>query len=432
MKKIIALLLALVMVFALVACAAKTDAPAEETKTETAATETAAEEKTEEAAEEAAEEPAAETAAPADFKVGFIMLHDENSTYDLNFINGAKEAAEALGVEYVIKTNVPEGQECYDAAADLADAGCNIVFADSFGHEDYMIQAAKEFPDVQFCHSTGTKAHTENLANYHNAFASIYEGRYLAGIVAGMKLNEMIEAGQFTADEAKIGYVGAFTYAEVISGYTSFFLGARSVCPTATMEVTFTGSWYDETAEKEGAQKLINNGCKLISQHADSMGAPTACETAGVPDVSYNGSTQAACPNTYLVSSRIDWAPYYKYAITAAMNGEAIDADWTGTLATGSVVLTELNENVVAAGTAEAVEAAKAELEAGTRHVYDVTTFTVDGQQLTSSMADVDTDPDYTPDTEAIVDGYFAESTFRSAPYFQLNIDGITLLDTAF
>ena len=428
MKKIIALLLALVMVFALVACAAKTDAPAEETKTETAATETATEEKT----EEATEEPAAETAAPADFKVGFIMLHDENSTYDLNFINGAKEAAEALGVEYVIKTNVPEGQECYDAAADLADAGCNIVFADSFGHEDYMIQAAKEFPDVQFCHSTGTKAHTEGLANYHNAFASIYEGRYLAGIVAGMKLNQMIENGEFTADEAKIGYVGAFTYAEVISGYTSFFLGARSVCPTATMEVTFTGSWYDETAEKEGAQKLINNGCKLVSQHADSMGAPTACETAGVPNVSYNGSTMSAAPNTYLVSSRIDWAPYYKYAITACMNGEPIDADWTGTLATGSVVLTELNDAVVAPGTAEAVEAAKAELEAGTRHVFDCSTFTVGGETLTTSMADVDTDANYTPDTEAIVDGYFAESAFRSAPYFQLAIDGITQLDTAF
>ena len=445
MKKIIALLLALVMVFALAACASKTEAPAEETKTETAATETATEEKT----EQTTEEPAAETAAPADFKVGFIMLHDENSTYDLNFINGAKEAAEALGVEYVIKTNVPEGQECYDAAADLADAGCNIVFADSFGHEDYMIQAAKEFPDVQFCHSTGTKAHTENLANYHNAFASIYEGRYLAGIVAGMKLNEMIEAGQFTADEAKIGYVGAFTYAEVISGYTSFFLGARSVCPTATMEVTFTGSWYDETAEKEGAQKLINNGCKIISQHADSMGAPTACETAGVPDVSYNGSTIAACPNTYLVSSRIDWAPYYKYAISAAMNGEPIDADWTGTLATGSVVLTELNENVVAAGTAEAVEAAKAELEAGTRHVYDLSTFTVtiddthntfktdylkldDAGHITSYLADVDSDADYIGDTEVVKDGYFAESDMRSAPYFDLQIDGITLLDTAF
>ena len=428
MKKIIALLLALVMVFALAACASKTEAPAEETKTETATTETATEEKT----EQTTEEPAAETAAPADFKVGFIMLHDENSTYDLNFINGAKEAAEALGVEYVIKTNVPEGQECYDAAADLADAGCNIVFADSFGHEDYMIQAAKEFPDVQFCHSTGTKAHTENLANYHNAFASIYEGRYLAGIVAGMKLNEMIEAGQFTADEAKIGYVGAFTYAEVISGYTSFFLGARSVCPTATMEVTFTGSWYDETAEKEGAQKLINNGCKLISQHADSMGAPTACETAGVPNVSYNGSTIAACPNTFIVSSRIDWAPYYVYAMTACQNGEAIDADWTGTLATGSVVLTDVNEAAAAVGTADKLAEVTAALESGETHVFDTATFTVNGETVTSYMADVDTDEAYTGDTEVVSDGYFHESEYRSAPYFDLRIDGITLLDEAF
>ena len=430
MKKILALLLAVVMVFALVACASGDKAPAADAP----AAETPAATDETPAAETPAADETADTPAPAaaDFKVGFITLHDENSTYDLNFINAAKEAAAALGVEYTLVTNVPEGQECYDKAAELADAGCNIIFADSFGHEDYMIQAAKEFPDVQFCHSTGTKAHTEGLANYHNAIASIYEGRYLAGIVAGMKLNQMIEAGEFTADEAKIGYVGAFTYAEVISGYTSFFLGARSVCPTATMEVTFTGSWYDETAEKEGAQKLINNGCKLISQHADSMGAPTACETAGVPNVSYNGSTISAAPNTYLVSSRIDWAPYYKYAITACMNGEPIDADWTGTLQTGSVVLTELNDAVVAPGTAEAVEAAKAELEAGTRHVFDCSTFTVDGQALTSSMADVDTDADYTPDTEAIVDGYFAESTFRSAPYFQLNIDGITQLDTAF
>ena len=440
MKKIIALLLALVMVFALVACAAKTDAPAEETKTETAATETATEEKT----EEATEEPAAETTAPADFKVGFIMLHDENSTYDLNFINGAKEAAEALGVEYVIKTNVPEGQECYDAAADLADAGCNIVFADSFGHEDYMIQAAKEFPDVQFCHSTGTKAHTENLANYHNTFASIYEGRYLAGIVAGMKLNEMIENGEFTADEAKIGYVGAFTYAEVISGYTSFFLGARSVCPTATMEVTFTGSWYDETAEKEGAQKLINNGCKIISQHADSMGAPTACEKAGVPNVSYNGSTVSVGPNTYIISSRIDWAPYYVYAIQAAMDGKTIDADWTGTLATKSVVLSDLNTNVAADGTQAAIDEAMKKLENGELHVFDVSTFTVTGENvtadmktdaeghLTSYMADVDNDANMEHDTEVVHDGYFAESEKRSAPYFDIAIDGIVRLDVNF
>ena len=368
-------------------------------------------------------------------KVGFITLHDENSTYDLNFINGAKEAIAALGLtedDYILKTNVPEGQECYEAAMDMVDAGCNIIFADSFGHEPYMIEVAKENPEVQFCHSTGTRAHTENLANYHNAFASIYEGRYLAGIAAGLKLNEMIEAGKFTADEAKMGYVGAFTYAEVVSGYTSFYLGAKSVCPTVTMDVTFTGSWYDETLEKEGAEKLIQGGCKLISQHADSLGAPTACENAGVPNVSYNGSTVSACPNTYIISSRINWAPYYEMCIKAVMDGTEIPADWTGTLATNSVVLTDLNTTVAAEGTAEAIAAATEKLEKGEIHVFDCSTFTVKGEALTSYMADVDTDDAYTPDTEVVHDGYFSESEFRSAPYFDLQIDGINLLNVNF
>lgn len=375
----------------------------------------------------------AETTAKSDIKMGFICLHDENSTYDLNFINAAKEACDEMGVEYVIKTNIPEGQECYDAACELADSGCDIVFADSFGHEDYVIEAAKEYPNVQFAHATGTKAHTENISNFHNAFATIFEGRYLAGIAAGYKLNEMIADGTITEDQAKIGYVGAFTYAEVISGYTSFFLGARSVCPSATMEVTFTGSWYDETAEKEGANTLINDGCVLISQHADSMGAPTACETAGVPNISYNGSTESACPNTFIVSSRIDWAPYFKYLIESVTNGTEIAADWTGTLATGSVVLTDLG-TAAAEGTQEAIDAAKAELEAGTLHVFDTATFTVGGEQLTSYMADVDTDAAYEGDHEAIVDGYFNESGdgLRSAPFFNVEIDGITLLDTKF
>ena len=422
MKKIIAMLLALVMVFALCACG-QSAAPAA----------------TEAPAADAAEAPAAESDAAAsdvaDLKVGFIFLHDENSTYDANFMNAAKAACEELGLsedQYIFKTNIPESQECQEAAEELADAGCNIVFADSFGHEPYLIAAAKEFPEVQFCHATGTRAHTEGLENHHNAFASIYEGRYLAGVAAGLKLNEMIANGEFTEDEAKIGYVGAYTYAEVVSGYTSFFLGARSVCPTATMEVTFTGSWYDETAEKEAANKLIDNGCKLISQHADSMGAPTACETAGIPNVSYNGSTIAACPNTFIVSSRIDWTPYYVYAMKAYLAGEAIDTDWTGTLATGSVVLTEINEAVAAEGTAAKLEEVKAALEDGSIHVFDTATFTVGGETLTSYMADVDTDADYTADTEAISDGYFHESEYRSAPYFDLRIDGITLLDEAY
>ena len=409
MKKFLAMLLALVMALSLVACGEQKqpdtpDVPDDGQQTATV-------------------------------KVGFITLHDENSTYDLNFINAAKEAIANLGLtdaDYILKTNVPEGQECYEAAVDMVDKGCNIIFADSFGHEPYMIQAAQEYPDVQFCHSTGTRAHTEGLANYHNAFASIYEGRYLAGIAAGLKLNEMIDAGKFTADEAMVGYVGAFTYAEVVSGYTSFFLGVRSVCPTATMKVTFTGSWYDEALEKEGAQKLIGLGCKLISQHADSLGAPTACENAGVPNVSYNGSTQAAAPNTYIISSRIDWAPYYEYAIKAVMNGTTIDTDWTGTLATGSVVLTDLNTAVAAEGTAEAIAAATEKLEKGELHVFDTATFTVKGEALTSYKADVDTDADYTPDTEVVHDGYFSESEFRSAPYFDLEIDGIERLDVAF
>jgi len=428
MKKILTLFLAVVMVFSMVACAKPAaEAPAAEAPAAEAPAAAAPAEKEEAAAP-------AEEAAP--FKAGFIFLHDENSTYDLNFINGAKAACEQLGLtedQFIIRVNVPEGQECYNAAAELVDEGCTYIFADSFGHEPYMIEAAMEFPEVQFCHATGTRAHTEGLANYHNAFAHIYQGRFLAGVAAGMKLNEMIANGEFNAEEAKIGYVGAFTYAEVISGYTSFFLGARSVCPTATMEVTFTGSWYDETAEKEGAQALIASGCKLISQHADSMGAPTACELAGIPNISYNGSTGAACPNTYIVSSRIDWAPYMAMSMEATMKGEEIPADWCGGIAEGSVVLTEINEKAAAAGTVEAIEDLKAKLAAGEVHVYDVATFTVGGAALGEDfLADVDTDPAYTPDTEVVFDGYFHESEFRSAPYFDQRIDGITLLDEAY
>lgn len=378
-------------------------------------------------------------------KVGFIFLHDENSTYDNNFMTGAEEACKKMGVEILKKTNILESNACYDAAADLVDKGCTVIFADSFGHEDYMIKAAKEFTNVQFCHATGTKAHTEKLSNYHNAFASIYEGRYLAGVAAGLKLNEMIAAGKFKAEEAKMGYVGAFTYAEVISGYTSFYLGAKSVCPTVTMEVQFTGSWYDEALEKEAANNLISKGCKLVSQHADSMGAPTACETAGVPNVSYNGSTVSACPNTFIVSSRINWEPYFEYMIKCAQDGTAIDTDWTGTLKTNSVVLTDVNEKAAAKDTQAKIDEVKAQLDAGTLHVFDTKTFTVtvDGDKnknakvdadghLTSYMADVDTDAAYTADTEAVKDGYFHESESRSAPYFDVQIDGITLLNSKF
>ena len=377
------------------------------------------------------EAPAGDEGGAA-MKVGLITLHDENSTYDKNFLDSFQESCDKMGVEAIIMKNVPEGQECYDAAGELVDKGCTLIFSDSFGHQGFMLQAAKDNPDVQFVSCTGDNALVANQDNFHNAFASIYEGCFLAGVAAGMKLNEIKEAGKLKGDVPKMGYVGAFTYAEVVSGYTSFYLGAKSVCPDVVMDVTFTGSWYDETAEKEGANKLIQGGADLISQHADSMGAPTACKEAGIPDVSYNGSTMEACPDSYIISSKINWSPFYEYAIAAVQKGEAFDTNWTGTLDTGSVQLTELNENVAAEGTAAKLEEVEAGLKDGSIHVFDTSTFTVDGKTLDSYKADVEADEAYEHETEVISDGYFHESEYRSAPYFDLQIDGINLLDTNF
>ena len=305
----------------------------------------------------------AETADYSNVKLGVILLHDEDSTYDLNFINGVNEAVAALGLseeQVIIKRGIPESKECTDTALDLIDEGCNIIFADSFGHESWLFEPAEKYPEVDFCHATGTYAHTKGLANFHNAFAAIYEGRYLAGIAAG-------------AD--------------------------------------------------------------LISQHADSMGAPSACEDAGIPDVSYNGSTIASCPNTFIVSSRINWAPYFEYIVKQKAAGQPIDTDWTGTIATDSVVLTEVNTAVAAEGTVEAIEAAKAEFVAGTKHVFDTAAdnfITVKGEKVTSYLADVDSDAAFEHETEVVKDGYFHESEYRSAPYFDMQIDGINLLNSKF
>ena len=381
----------------------------------------------------------AATAEIEDVKLGVILLHDEDSTYDLNFINGVNEAVAALGLaedQVIVKRNIPESNECYEAALDLVDEGCNLIFANSFGHETYILQAAKECPDVQFCHATGTMAHTEGVANYHNAFAAIYEGRYLAGIAAGMKLNEIKAAGQLKGEVPMMGYVGAFTYAEVISGYTSFYLGAKSVCPDVVMKVQFTGSWYDEMEEKTAAVALIDAGADLISQHADSMGAPTACENAGIPNVSYNGSTVASCPNTFIIASRINWAPYFEYIVNQVAAGEAIATDWTGTIATGSVVLTDVNEQAAAAGTVEAIAEAKAKLEKGEINVFDTATegfITVGGNAMDENwIPGAGTDAAFVEGTKIVYDGYFHESEYRSAPYFDAWIDGIELLNNKF
>lgn len=420
MKKITAMLLCLAMLFAFAGCGSKDTASDGNNNAKVATIDEV--EKTVPAKIEKVEKDK--------FKIGLICLHDENSTYDNNFIQALKAAQAELGLtddQVLIKTNIEESNACYEAAAELVDKGCNVIFADSFGHESFMLQAAREFPDVQFCHATGTKAQTAKVANFHNAFASIYEGRYLAGVAAGMKLNEMIEKGTITADKAVIGYVGAFNYAEVVSGMTSFFLGARSVCESATMKVTYTNSWFDIAKEKEAALNLINSGCVLISQHADSEGAPKACEEKGVPNVAYNISTISMGPNTALISSKIDWAPYFKKIINAALEGGTIESDYCGTMAEGYVALTELNTKVAAAGTQEKLDEVKQKLMNGEIKVFDTDTFTVNGKKLDSYTADIVDNGDFVPDSEAIKDGAFAESTFRSAPYFDIKyIDGIS------
>lgn len=376
--------------------------------------------------------------AKEEIKIGFICIGDENEGYTGNFLNGANQMLENLGLskdQLIIKYNIGENEDCYDAAIDLAEDGCQIIFANSFGHESYILQAAEEYPEVEFCHATGVGAAASGLENMHNYFGAIYEARYVAGIVAGMKLNEMIENGTIAADAAKVGYVGAFPFAEVVSGYTSFFLGMRSVCPSVTMEVKYTNSWGDFALEKEAAEALIANGCVLISQHADTTGAPTACEAANVPCVGYNISMIATAPNSALVSSAINWAPYITMAVESVINGEKFDADWCGTYADGGVRTTELNEAAVAEGTAAAVAEAEAKLKAGELKVFDTATFTVaeggyytiDAEGHVTACAAYDADGDYVPETgEAIVDGAFAESSLRSAPYFELRIDGIT------
>ena len=407
MKKILAFLLAAMMVLAFAACGEDnggTPTPTPDVKGMSA-----------DVLPRNAMTPSVEI--PADFKIGMICLHDENSTYDNNFIQALRQVQKDLGLsddQVVIVTNIGEDSSCYDAAVDLAkNKGCKVIFADSFGHESFMKQAAQEYPEVQFCHATGTSGKIANIENFHNAFASIYEGRYLAGIAAGLKLNEMIAAGKITAEQAIMGYVGAYPYAEVISGYTAFYLGARSVCPSVTMKVTYTNSWADMALEKEAADALIAQGCVLISQHADTTGAPTACQAAGVPCVGYNVSMISVAPDSALTSAAVVWGPYYTYAAKCLIDGEEIATDWCKGYVDGAVEIKELNEKVVAAGTEETVNAVIEKLKNGELHVFDTSTFTVDGKTL--------------EDETYVWDGYYHESELASAPSFSYIVDGITV-----
>ncbi|MDD3795264.1 MAG: BMP family ABC transporter substrate-binding protein [Lachnospiraceae bacterium] len=372
---------------------------------------------------------AAEPVAAEDMKVGIVYIGDEQEGYTYAHMIGMDDMKAACGLsddQVIAKYNIPEDESCYDAAVDLAEQGCQIIFANSFGHEDYIMQAASEYPDVQFCHATGYQAATSGLENMHNYFTSVYESRYVSGIVAGMKLAE-----EYGADtDSKIGYVGAYSYAEVISGYTAFYLGVKSICPNVTMEVKYTGSWADQALEKETAEALIADGCVLVSQHADTTGAASAAEANKVYDVGYNVSMLDAAPNYALTSASIKWGPYYTYAVNCVMNGETIDTDWCQGYADGAVWITDLG-TCVAEGTQEAVDKAWAAIVDGSVRVFDTSTWTVGGETITTTATD-DLAETYHNQEYISPDGYFMESELASAPAFAFHIDGITELNQVF
>ena len=419
-KRILAMLLAGSMIFGLAACSGGGS-------TETTPAETGS-----------AETTPAETDGAKTVKVGLICIGDENDQgYTYNFIRGQEAATEALAekginVEWSVKWNIGEDSSCEEANIELAEEGCQLIINNSFGFEEYMLKVAPDYPDIQFIACTNQASAVDDLPNTHNAFANIYEGRYLAGVVAGMKMQEMIDNGEITADQAVIGYVGAYSFAEVISGFTAYYLGAKSVCPSVSMKVSFVGSWSDATAEGAAAAALCDAGCIMISQHSDNTTPATAAQNAGAFHTGYNNDMISVAPEASLIGTRIDWSVYFEYAIEAVANGEEFDQDWCPGMDMGAVVMTPLNEEIAAAGTAEKLAEVEQQIHDGTLNVFDTSTFTVDGAEMTTCMA-IDTDGDFVADSEeAVFDGAFHESYFQSAPYFTAKIDGIEWVNEAY
>ena len=371
-------------------------------------------------------------------KIGFLCIGDENDQgYTYNFIRGRDKATEMLAqeginVEWVTKFNIGEDSTCIDANIEAAEEGCQIIFNNSYGFEPFMLEVVDDYPDITFISATNCGSWNDGRDNTHNVFANIYEGRYIAGVVAGMKLQQMIDEGQITADQAVIGYVGAYSFAEVISGFTAYYLGAKSVCPSVTMKVSFVGSWSDATAESDAALALIDAGAVMISQHSDNTTPATAAQSRGVYHTGYNNDMTGIAPEASLISTRIDWSVYLYEMIKAYVSGEEIPQDWCHGMDYGAVVMTVLNEEIAAPGTAEKIAEVEKAIHDGTLQVFDTSTFTINGETLEHAYA-LDTDGDFTADSEeAVFDGAFHESYFQSAPYFVERIDGIEWLNSAY
>ena len=357
-------------------------------------------------------------------KVGFIYDNDESTPYTYNFSLARDAVAKKYGekVEILTCSNVLD-EEMEEPLRELADDGCDIIFFN--GYSEKVRQLAPEYPDIQFCQTSYMDMYGQNVpANYHTFKGEAYQGRYVSGIAAGLKIKQMISDGIISGDRAVVGFVAAFPTSEVISGYTAFLLGIRSVVPQAVMQVCYTGTWSSYAQEKAAAQKLLDNGCVIISQHTDTIGPAIACEELlnerEVCFVGYNQSMSEVAPGSSLVTSRICWEPYVLSAVDALMMNKKIESVVSGRIhgtdvsagfEKGWVEMIDLNLQAAAPGTREAMDSAIEQFRRGND------SFVFRGDYT-------GTDPDDPSDTIDLRNGYL-ENENTSYPLFHYVLNDI-------
>ena len=410
--------------------------------------------------------------ADSDLKVGCIMVGSAQETYTKAHIDGIIEAAKKVGIKetnLIWKYDVKEDDSCAKAAKELIGNGCSLIIANSYGHQDYIAKVAKENPKVDFVSMTGDFASISKLDNLYNAFTNIYEARFVSGVVAGMKIKELAEAKKIPAKsynkdkKVKVGYIGAFPYAEVVSGYTAFYLGIKSVYEDVAMDVTYTNSWFDPKKEAAAADKFMKDNCIVIGQHADSTGAPSTIQKAKdngalVYSVGYNIDMLDVAKTAALTSPLNNWGVYYTDLFQAAVDGKDLPQDWAEGYAKGAVSISKLGPEAAKGTDAKVAEVEKG-IKDGSIKVFDTKSFTITGDSVKATkdptkggIIDLGLDKgvvtkatkdfsymDFSATPPKVVykgevqdtikDGEFSESTLRSAPYFSLRIDGITEID---
>jgi len=362
-------------------------------------------------------------------KIGFVYDNDESTPYTYNFSLAKDELEKKYGdrVEILTCSNVMD-DEMEEPLRELAEQGCDVIFFN--GYSELVMQLAPEYPEVQFCQTSYADLSDKTVpSNYHTFKGEAYQGRYVSGIAAGMKIQQMIQEGSITEDEAIVGFVAAFPTSEVISGYTAFLMGVRSIVPSATMHVCYTETWSSYALEKSAAGQLIDDGCVVVSQYTDTIGPAIACEEAlqekkEVYFVGFNQSMSEVAPGTSLVTARICWEKYILAAVKAVMSNKKIESVVSGHVRgndafagfeEGWVEMVDLNLQVAATGTQEAMDRAIDQFKRGN------VSFVFKGNY-------VGVNPDDPTDTIDLQKGY-VENEKTSYPLFHYVLKDVIIID---